>query len=392
MVRNKEFKMSQMYDVIVIGAGSVGVPATMYLAQNKLKVLCLDPESSPGQGNNKKAIGGIRATHSDFGKIKVCLRSIEILSTWEEKYGDEIGWMSNGYSYPAYTEKDEETLKKLMEIQLSFGLNIKWISPEEYQKLVPGINMEGLRGSTYSPEDGSCSPLLTLNAIYFKSLEYGAEYHFNEKVTGMKLDNGQISEVQTDKGTYTAKFVINASGNNAKEISAMAGIDCPVNPDCHEAAITDPVKRFFGPMVVDMRPEKGSKNFYFYQNHEGQVVFCITPDPAILGTDNDATSEFLPLCTKRMLKIYPKLKNLKVRRQWRGQYPMTPDGFPIVGKMKEVPNFIQAVGMCGQGFMLGPGLGELLTRIVLDQLTTDDLHMLESFDPYRDFSGMELFK
>ncbi len=384
--------MSNIYDVIIIGAGSIGVPAAMALAKSNLKVLCIEPLASPGQANNKKAIGGIRATHSDFGKIQVCLRSIEILSTWEETYGDEIGWMSNGYSYPAYTEKDEKALKDLMKIQLSYGLNIKWVSPEEYQKLVPGINMEGLRGSTYSAEDGSCSPLLTMNAIYFKSLEYGAEYHFNEQVTGLKLENGLINEVQTNKGTYQSKYVINASGNNAKEISAMIGIDCPVNPDCHEAAITDPVKPFFGPMVVDMRPDKGSKNFYFYQNHEGQVVFCITPDPPILGTDNDATSEFLPLCVKRMLGIYPRLKNLKVRRQWRGQYPMTPDGFPIVGKMNEVPNFIQAVGMCGQGFMLGPGLGELLTRIVLDQLSKDDLRMLKSFDPYRDYSGMEQFK
>jgi sarcosine oxidase subunit beta len=252
--------------------------------------------------------------------------------------------------------------------------------------------MDGLRGSTYSPEDGSCSPLLTNNAFYFKSLEFGAEYHFKEKVTGFKKTNGLINEVHTDKAVYSTKYVINASGNDAKEISALLGIDCPVNPDCHEAAITDPVKRFFGPMVVDMRPEKGSKNFYFYQNHEGQVVFCITPDPQIWGTDNDATSEFLPMCTKRMIKIYPKLQNLKVRRQWRGQYPMTPDGFPIVGKMNEVPNFIQAVGMCGQGFMLGPGLGVLLTKIVTDNLDDDDVRMLKSFDPYRDFSGMELFK
>ncbi|MCK4653382.1 MAG: FAD-binding oxidoreductase, partial [Candidatus Cloacimonetes bacterium] len=130
----------------------------------------------------------------------------------------------------------------------------------------------------------------------------------------------------------------------------------------------------------------------FYQNDEGQVVFCITPEPSILGIDNDATSEFLPMCSKRMVKIYPRLKNLKVRRTWRGQYPMTPDGFPIVGKTKEVPNFVNAIGMCGQGFMLGPGLGELITRIITDELTEEDHRTLKSFDPYRDFTGMEQFK
>jgi sarcosine oxidase subunit beta len=48
--------------------------------------------------------------------------------------------------------------------------------------------------------------------------------------------------------------------------------------------------------------------------------------------------------------------------------------------------------MCGQGFMMGPGLGELLTRIALDELSDKDLKVLKSFDPDRDFSGMEAFQ
>ncbi|HPR18043.1 MAG TPA: FAD-binding oxidoreductase [Candidatus Cloacimonadota bacterium] len=380
------------YDVIVIGSGAVGIPTAMALAEKKLKVLVLETLPSPGQQDNKKAIGGIRATHSDFGKIKVSMRSIEIFSTWKEKFGDDIGWLSNGYSYPAYTDEDEKKLKDLMKIQLSFGLNIRWVSPAEYNELVPGINMENLRGSTFSPEDGSASPLLSTNAFYFKSLEYGAEYHFNEKVIALKKDGNKISEVVTNKGSYAADTVVNAAGNYAREIGKLAGLDIPVFPDNHEAGITDPVARFFEPMVVDMRKAPGSANYYFYQNSEGQVVFCITPEPSILGVENDATSVFLPQCISRMLQLYPRLKNLKVRRTWRGQYPNTPDGFPIVGRMKEVPNFVNAVGMCGQGYMLGPGMGELVTRIVTDELTEDDLHTLQSFDPYRDFSGMEEFK
>ena len=93
-----------------------------------------------------------------------------------------------------------------------------------------------------------------------------------------------------------------------------------------------------------------------------------------------------------MVALFPKLANLKVRRTWRGQYPMTPDGFPIVGATLEYPNFINAVGMCGQGYMLGPGLGELLTRIVTCGLTKDDIEVLTHFNLYRNFSGAEQFK
>jgi sarcosine oxidase, subunit beta len=380
------------YDVIIIGAGSIGLPSSLYLAERGLRVLVIDSEPGPGQGNNKKAIGGVRATHSDFGKISVCQRSIDIFKNWEADRGDDIGWMSNGYSYPAYCEEDAIALRDLMKIQHGFGLNIKWISPDEYNELVPGIKMEGLLGSTYSPEDGSCSPLLVANAFYFHALEAKVEFRFLEKVIGLKTEQDMITEVLTNKGRYQGELVINAAGNYGRELGAMVGDDLQVFPDNHEAGITEPVMRFFTPMLVDMRKAPGSANFYFYQNIEGQVVFCITPDPPILGIDNRSTSEFLPLCSKRMIDIYPRLMNLKVRRTWRGQYPMTPDGFPIVGRSSHAGNLINAVGMCGQGFMLGPGLGELLCRMCLNELSPDDHRILKSFDPQRDYLAEEVFK
>ena len=60
---------TQVFDVIVVGAGSVGMPAAMSLAERGLKVLCIDQFASPGQGSNKAAIGGLRATHSAPAKI-----------------------------------------------------------------------------------------------------------------------------------------------------------------------------------------------------------------------------------------------------------------------------------------------------------------------------------
>ncbi|GAH14687.1 unnamed protein product, partial [marine sediment metagenome] len=113
-------------------------------------------------------------------------------------------------------------------------------------------------------------------------------------------------------------------------------------------------------MVVDVRPytdEKfgNSKNYYFYQNNEGKILFCLTPSPNITGIDRRETSLFLPQIAKRMVQLLPRLKNIKIRRTWRGLYPMTKNGNPLIGKVGEVDGYINAVGMCGQGFMLGPG-------------------------------------
>jgi sarcosine oxidase subunit beta len=384
--------VNKSYDLIVIGAGSIGVPVSMEFAKKRLSVLVIDSLSSPGQGEEKKAIGGIRASHSEKEKILVCQRSIELFSKWKDTYGDDIQWQSNGYSFPAYTEDHENILKDLMRIQQKFGLNIKWLSGEEYRELNPGINMEGLRGSTYSPEDGSASPLLFTQACYFKALEYGAEFRFKETVIGFHIEKNRIIVVKTNKGEYHSANVLNTAGVYAKEVSKMAGITIPVKPDSHEAGISEPVEPFMGPMIVDMRKERGSKNFYFYQNIQGQVVFCLTPDPPIWGVDTRATSIFLPMIARRMIGIMPMLLNLKVRRTWRGKYPNTPDGSPIVGKMKELDNFYQAVGMCGQGFMLGPGIAELIYRVVTEDYNEDDPEILENFDPYREFKEQEIFK
>ena len=53
------------YDAIVIGAGSVGCPIAYFLTHEGMKVLVVDREHSAGQGQNKAAIGGVRATHSE---------------------------------------------------------------------------------------------------------------------------------------------------------------------------------------------------------------------------------------------------------------------------------------------------------------------------------------
>jgi sarcosine oxidase subunit beta len=142
-------------------------------------------------------------------------------------------------------------------------------------------------------------------------------------------------------------------------------------------------------MVVDLRPGPSSKNYYFYQNRRGQVVFCITPSPVIPGMDKRETSVFLPQVSARMVGLLPRLKNIRVRRVWRGLYPMTPDGSPLVGWDLGIKGLIHATGMCGQGFMLGPGIGELVARMITDQCTADDRIILDEFSLKRKFGGGE---
>jgi sarcosine oxidase subunit beta len=384
--------MNKAYDAIIAGAGSVGMPTAMCLGQKGLRTLVIDMHPSPGQGENKHAIGGVRATHSAPGKILTCLRSLQILSTWQQVWGDDIEWLQGGYLYPVYRESDAELLKNLLPLQKSYGLKIDFVGPQEVATIVPGINAGGLLGGTFAPEDGSISPLLVANAYYRRAVSLGVEFRFKEKIDRLLIDQGRVLGVATNQGRYEAPVVVDAAGPLSAELSATAGIRIPVVPDCHEAAITEPVHPFFQCMVVDVRPAPGSKNFYFYQNRHGQVVFCMTPDPPIVGTDKRETSVFLPQICTRLVHLLPRLKNLRVRRTWRGLYPMTPDGSPIVGWNREVQGLVHATGMCGQGLMLGTGVGEIVSRLITGTITANDEIILKEFSPYREFKGMEKLK
>jgi len=379
------------YDVIIIGGGSVGLPLSFYLAERGIKTAVIEKFPSVGRGQNRAAIGGIRATHSDPAKIGLCQMSLEIFRNFEKEYGYDIDWVQGGYMYPVYDEAKEKSLKDLLSIQKSYKLNIDWVSPEKIQQIAPGINPEGLRGGTFSPGDGYASNLKVADAYYVMAMKAGVDFFFNEEIASMKKNGRIITSISTGKEEYSAGLIVNAAGATAAEIGRMIGLELPVYPDSHEAGITEPVQRFFDPMIVDIRPDFGSLNYYFYQNKEGQVVFCITPMPKLAGLDCDNTSSFLPHVISRMISIYPRLRNLRVRRTWRGLYPMTPDGFPIVGYTKEFDNLLLNVGMCGQGFMLGPGLGKMLTEIIVDKSENYN-PILEQLSLYRSFTGQEVLK
>lgn len=380
------------YDVIIIGSGSIGTPAAFFLSKAGLKVLVVDSAASVGQGSNKKAIGGIRATHSDPTKIQLCQRSIEIFSTWRESTGDDIEWFEGGYCFVAYRQREEETLKDLVVYQKNMGLQVDWLDKQQTLELVPDFNSVDLLGSSYSPKDGNASPLLAIHSFYTQAENHGANFVFNEPVIQILHDHGRLTGLQTPLDKYFAPVIINAAGAWARPVAALLGVDLPVTPDSHESAITEPVARFLRPMVVDIRPSPGSSNYYFYQHITGQLIFCITPNPSIWGDNAQETSDFLPMVARRMVDLMPRLSNLRVRRTWRGLYPMTPDGIPIVGWNREFEGFLLATGMCGQGFMLGPSIGELLTRMVLKSLQPGDEAILTDLSPYRTFSGMEKLK
>ncbi|KAJ5080785.1 fad-dependent oxidoreductase domain-containing protein [Anaeramoeba ignava] len=346
------------YDAIVIGAGSIGLQQ---------------------QWNSKKQ-DCVHLRFSQHGK-----KNTDLISNGKRE----------ATCSQCIREVDEEALKSLIPYQRSFGMEIGFVDADRVKQLVPGINTDSLRGGIWSPNDGSASPLLSALAFYRYAKELGADFHFKEEAQEILKDShGKVSGVKTEKSTFHAPIVIDAAGAYSTKLMKSLRLQVPVTPDSHEAGITEPTEHFFSPMVVDMRPSTGSKNYYFYQNSHGQIVFCITPDPVIPGTDREETSVFLPQVSKRMISILPRLQNVRVRRTWRGLYPMTPDGNPLLGWNRNLPGLFTATGMCGQGFMLGPGYAKTIRNSITNNLDDNDKTILKFVDPHRSFADQkkEVFK
>jgi sarcosine oxidase subunit beta len=213
------------------------------------------------------------------------------------------------------------------------------------------------------------------------------EFRYGEAVVGIDVVRGRVAAVRTTRGRYSTRRVVVAAGARARAVGRLLGLDVPVVPDSHEGGITAPVAQFLGPLVVDLRPgpEGRTANFYFGQNAEGQIIFCYTPQPLIPGEDRESTSAFLPILARRMVSLIPRLRHLLVRRVWRGLYPMTPDGVIIVDRAREVAGAFLAVGMCGQGFMLGPGVGRCVASLVVDGAPTVPPEVFSTVSFYRSF-------
>lgn len=383
--------MKKQYDVIVIGSGSVGTPTAYFCAKEGLRVLVIDELASSGQGQNKAAIGGVRATHSHPAKIKICLQSLKIFSEWKEEIGTDIGWKQGGYCFPVYRDEEEELLKSILPIQKKYGLDIDWVDDKTISEVVPGISKKGLYGGTFSPNDGQVSPLLCSESFTNEAMKHHAQFKFNESVLDI-LTKGEDNDkmvygVKTSNDIYYADAVVNAAGANASLICSMVGLDIPVKPNSHEAGISAPIKPFLGPLVVDLRPgEEGcTANFYFGQNTEGQILFCYTPLPIIPGFNRECTSDFMPIMARRLVNLIPCLRYLTIRRMWRGLYPMTPDGVAVVGQSSAVKGFYLGVGMCGQGLMMGAGVGKNLSSLIAKGSPCIDKEVFDMLSPQRDF-------
>ena len=354
--------MIKKADIVIIGGGIQGCSIAYNLAKKGAKDIVILEKNTCANGSSGRCGAGIR---QQFGTKMNCILARESMKTFEtltEELDYDIELNQAGYLMLAYTEKEMSQFKKNVELEQSLGIDAKVVTPQEAGEIVPYLNQEGILGGTFCPTDGNVNPLFTTFAYAEAAQRLGVRYYPYTEATEIEIEKGRILSVTTDKGKIITATVVNAAGGYSGPVGKMAGVDIPVYSQRHQILITEHVDSLWKPMLMSF-----SENFYFQQLPDGGILGGYgDPKNEVIGGNIDSTWQFARTMAKKMVKLVPVLKDVRMVRQWAGLYNMSPDAQPILGEHPKLKGFYLSVGFSGHGFMLAPVTGKLIAELILD--------------------------
>lgn len=217
-----------VYDIVVIGAGIVGLASSLKLLEKNpsLKLLIIEKEDSIAKhqtGNNSGVIhSGIYYKPGSL-KAQNCVRGYKMLLDFCEK--NNIEHNICGKVIVAVTPEEIPYMEKLLERGKENGLNgLRKLSKEEVEEIEPHVQC---RAGIFVPQTG----IIDYKEVAKKYLEliqnFGGQIQFNQTVTGIKIKS-DYCEVNTENGSFESKFVVTCSGLHSDRIAKMTHPDLPI--------------------------------------------------------------------------------------------------------------------------------------------------------------------
>jgi sarcosine oxidase subunit beta len=365
------------YEVVVVGGGAIGLAIAHHLAKLGVRnVLVLDKDSLV-KGATGRNGGGVRAQWTSAENITLAKRSIEEFRHFAAETGHNAFLRQGGYLFLTRSEAQLAALTKAAAFQNEHGVRTKVIGLDEAARIVPGLNVDGCVGATFNPDDAVLFPWPLVWGWKEASEKRGVEVVTHTHAQGFEVRGGRVTAVQTDRCRIACTWAVNAAGAWSRELAKQVGIDLPVKPERHEILVSEPLKPFLDPMLVDL-----STGYYLNQDMRGELV-------GGLGTHTEesmdwtSSLDFLRAFAKETTRLLPRLGPVRVLRQWAGSYDKTPDAKPILGVAERgPPNLIQANGFSGHGMMVSPMVGRLTAQIIAGKKPELDLrpYALERFE------------
>ena len=353
--------MEKTADVVIIGGGIVGLSIAYYLALKKAGRIVLFEKGQLGEGSTSRCVGGIRTQFSTEINIRFSLESLKTFEQFGEEFGVNPEFKRIGYLFFATTDWEMEIFKENIKLQKKFNIPVELLSPDEISTRWPYLRIDDILGGTFCSWDGYAGPSEILSGFAGGAKRAGVKIYEGAEVTGISSEKGKVKGVKVGEEVISTSTVINAGGPYAASIGEMVGIKIPVKPLRRQIFVTAPFHLTDCPFPLTIDFHRG---WYFRQEGDGLLLSGpLDLEPSFnLNIDYEAMAE----TSENSMSRVPVLEKARIARGWAGLYEISPDNHAIMGRVPEVEGFILANGFSGHGFQHSPGVGKVISELIVN--------------------------
>ncbi len=415
-------------DVVIIGAGILGVTAAWFLTKQGIKVTVCEKGLVAGEQSSRNW-GWVRVQGRDKREMPMAMHAMRIWRGLAEEIGEDVGYEQGGCIFAARNDKDLASFAKWLDVAKEYGVDTRIIEGDELRQQVPGSSIPW-RGAIYTASDGRAEPHKAAPAIARAAERNGATILESCAVRGLDVEAGRVAGAVTELGTIRTATVLCAAGAWTSLFCRSLGIKLPQLKVRGTVVRTAPAEQLLNGNVYDKhlgirRRQDGG----YSVAHGTRLDHPITPSTFRFATkfmsaltqeigglsisigndffeewrtpkrwDLDAESPFeqtrilspepnervVKAIRKNLDKVFPKLAGTPIVEAWAGMVETTPDVVPVIEESDKIPGFHIATGLSGHGFGLGPGAGYACAGMLTGNDTGIDL---EPFRLSRFFDG-----
>ncbi len=358
-------------NVIVIGAGVIGLAIGWRLAQAGAAVTLLD-KGTAGSGASRAAAGMLAAcAEAEPGERDLLALGRASQALWpafaaelEHAAGCTIGLRREGTIIAALTDDDRANLQHHLVFLRSLDLPVAWMPAAEVRQREPHL-ASSLRGALWSPEDHQVDNRRLAAALRTAACKAGATLHEGVAVERIAHGNGHIEGVVVEGTLRRADVVVLAAGAWSREI-AIDGLvpRLPVRPVKGQmlALRMDPA----APLLRHVLRVPGA---YLVPRYDGRLIIGATVEEK--GFDQSVTAGGMLSLLQAAWRALPAIEELPLDETWVGFRPGSRDDQPILGP-GPVEGLVYATGHARNGILLTPVTARAISELVLHG-TTDPL-------------------
>ena len=371
-------------EIVIVGGGIIGCSTAYHLAkEHKAEVVLLE-RAKLTSGSTFHAAGLVGQLRSSASITQLLKYSVELYGTLEAETGLATGWKQNGGLRLANNQERWTEIKRQATTAHSFGLEMHLLSPKEALDLWPLMDASDLVGAAFLPTDGQANPSDITQSLAKGARKHGARIFEGVTVTGIRVEDGRVRGVETDRGAVACDKLVNCGGQWAKAIGRLAGVSVPLQSMQHQYMVTEAISGVTPGLPTLRDPDRLT---YFKEEVGGLVMGGYELNPrswaeagipegfvfSLLESDWD---HFEPLMEQALIRV-PALAEAGIKTLTNGPESFTPDGNFILGEAPEVRNFFVGAGFNAFGIASAGGAGKALAAWVMTHEQPMDLWVVD---------------